>query len=70
MFHFVCDGWQNLTTYPHQVLCVKLSKSTAETHEMLHEAFGEHSSSQTAVFEWYSCFKVDRVSVEDDECAG
>jgi hypothetical protein len=36
---------------------VKLGKSTTKTLEMLHEAFGEHSSSQTAVFEWHSCFK-------------
>jgi hypothetical protein len=31
--------------------CVKRSKSTAESLEMLHEAFGEHSLSWTAVFE-------------------
>jgi hypothetical protein len=31
--------------------CVKLSKSAAETLEMLREAFGEHSLSWTAVFE-------------------
>jgi hypothetical protein len=31
--------------------CVKLGKSATETLEMLREAFGEHSSSQTAVFE-------------------
>jgi hypothetical protein len=31
--------------------CVKLSKSIAETPELLHEAFGEHSLSQTAVSE-------------------
>jgi hypothetical protein len=37
--------------------CVKLCKSATETTEMLHEAFGEHSSSQTAVFEWHSHFK-------------
>jgi hypothetical protein len=37
---------------------------------MLHEAFGEHSLSQTAVFEWYSRFKASRVSVEDDEPSG
>jgi hypothetical protein len=36
---------------------VKLSISTTETLEMLHEAFGEHSLSWTAVFEWHSCFK-------------
>jgi hypothetical protein len=37
--------------------CVKLRKSTAKTFEMLHEAFGEHSLNQTAVFQWHSCFK-------------
>jgi hypothetical protein len=37
---------------------------------MLCEAFGEHSLSQTAVFEWHSRFKVGRVSVEDDEHSG
>jgi hypothetical protein len=37
--------------------CVRLGKSTTETHEMLCEAFGEHSLSQTAVFEWHSQFK-------------
>jgi hypothetical protein len=34
------------------------------------EAFGEHSLSRTVVFEWHSCFKPGRVSVEDDECSG
>jgi hypothetical protein len=29
--------------------CVKLGKSASETLEMPHEAFGEHSLSQTAV---------------------
>jgi hypothetical protein len=37
--------------------CVKLSTCTTETLEMLHEAFGEHSLSQTADFEWHSRFK-------------
>jgi hypothetical protein len=36
---------------------VKLGNSTAETLEMLCEAFGEHYLSQTAVFEWHSRFK-------------
>jgi hypothetical protein len=31
--------------------CMELSKSATETIEMLHGAFGEHSLSQTAVFE-------------------
>jgi hypothetical protein len=35
----------------------KLGTSTTETIEMLCEAFGEHSLSQTAVFECHSGFK-------------
>jgi hypothetical protein len=31
--------------------CMKLGKSATKTHKMLHEAFGEHSLRQTAVFE-------------------
>jgi hypothetical protein len=50
--------------------CVKLGKSATETLEMLHEAFGEHSSCRTAVFEWHSHFKVGRVSAEDDKRSG
>jgi hypothetical protein len=34
---------------------------------MFCEALGEHSLSQTAVFEWHSRFKASQVSVEDDE---
>jgi hypothetical protein len=37
---------------------------------MLHEAFGEHSLSQTVVSEWHSCFKACWVSAEDDEHLG
>jgi hypothetical protein len=49
---------------------VKLGKSATGTLEMLHEAFGEHSSSRAAVFEWHSRFKAGRGSVEDDERSG
>jgi hypothetical protein len=38
--------------------CVKFGKYTTETLEMFCEAFGEHSLSWTAVFEW-SSFKAD-----------
>jgi hypothetical protein len=69
VFHFVCDGWQNRATCLHQVF-VKFGKSATETHEMLREAFGEHSLSQTAVFEWHSCFKASWVSDRDDKCSG
>jgi hypothetical protein len=47
--------------------CMKLVTSAAETLEMLSEAFGEHSLSLTAVFEWHSRFRAGRVSVEDDK---
>jgi hypothetical protein len=49
---------------------MKLGKSATETLEMLFEAFGEHSLSRKAVFEWHSRFKAGRVSVEDDERSG
>jgi hypothetical protein len=50
--------------------CMKPSKSAAKTFEMLCEAFGLHSLSQTVVFEWHSGFKADRMPVEDDERSG
>jgi hypothetical protein len=37
---------------------------------MLREAFGEHSSTRTAGFEWHSHFKAVQVSVEDDKHSG
>jgi hypothetical protein len=36
--------------------CVEFGKSTTETIETLREAFGEHSLSRTAVFEWHARF--------------
>jgi transposase len=50
--------------------CVKLDKFTTETPEMLCEAFGEHSLSQTVVYEWHSRFKAGQVSAEDDKRPG
>jgi hypothetical protein len=50
--------------------CAKLDKCVTETLEMLREAFGEHSLSRTAVFEWHSCFKASQVLVEDGKCSG
>jgi hypothetical protein len=47
--------------------CRKLGKSATKTLEMLCETFGEHSLSQTAVFEWHSRFEAGWVSVEDNE---
>jgi hypothetical protein len=69
VFLFVCNGWQSEQCVCIK-FCVKLGKSASGTLEMLHEAFGEHSSSRTAVTEWHSCFKASRVSTEDDEHSG
>jgi hypothetical protein len=49
---------------------MKLGKSATKTPEKLREAFGKHSLSRTAVFEWFSHFKASGVSVEDDERSG
>jgi hypothetical protein len=49
---------------------VKLGESANETLEMLHESFGEHSLSWTAVSELHSHFKASQVSVEDDKRSG
>jgi hypothetical protein len=56
MFHFVCNGSQ-IEQRGCIKFCVKLSKSTTETLEMLHEASGEHSLSWAEVAEWHSCFR-------------
>jgi hypothetical protein len=50
--------------------CVKLSKSTTKNPEMLHQAFGEHSLSQTVVSEWQSHFKAGQMSAENDKRSG
>jgi hypothetical protein len=49
---------------------VQLSKPATETIEMLRDAFGGHSLSRTAVFEWHSHFKAGRASVLDDKHSG
>jgi hypothetical protein len=50
--------------------CLKISKSSTKTPEILCEAFEEDSLSQTAVFKWHSRFKAVCVSPEDDERSG
>jgi hypothetical protein len=50
--------------------CVKLGKFAVETLEMLHETFGEHTLTRTAVFEWHSRFKAGRVSLEMTKVQG
>jgi hypothetical protein len=43
---------------------VKIYKFSPKTHEILCEAFGVHSLSQTAVSEWHSCFKAGQCQIK------
>lgn len=49
------------------IFYMELCNSTTQIFEMLCEALGEYSLSQTVVFEWHSHFKACAVLVEDDE---
>jgi hypothetical protein len=69
VFRFVSNGWQNRAKCLHQVF-VTLGKSPTEILETLPEAFGDHSLSRTAVFEWRLCSKACRVSHEDTDIQG
>ncbi|GFW32789.1 protein GVQW3 [Trichonephila clavipes] len=46
--------------------CFKLSKTGAETYEMMKTAFGDDVMSRTRVFEWLRRFKEGRQSVNSD----
>jgi hypothetical protein len=65
-FSTLCFALSATDAKIEQRVCIKfgmkLGKSTIETHQMLHKAFGEYSLSWTAVFEWHSSFKASRVS--------
>jgi hypothetical protein len=47
--------------------CVKHGKSGAETFEMMRHAYGNEAMSRARCFEWHTCFKGGRTSLEDDE---
>jgi len=48
----------------------KLSKSGAETFEMLWRAYGNEAMYCAMCFEWHACFKRGRTSLEDNERSG
>ena len=50
--------------------CVKLSKSGAETFQMIRRAYGNETMSRARCFEWHARFKRGRTSLEDDERSG
>ncbi|PNF27477.1 hypothetical protein B7P43_G08983 [Cryptotermes secundus] len=50
--------------------CFKFLKTTADTHQMLKEAFGENSVGQTQTYDWCKRFKNGRTSTVDDDRSG
>jgi len=50
--------------------CMKLTKSGAETFEMIRRAYGNEATSSVRCFEWHARFKRGRTSLEDDESLG
>jgi hypothetical protein len=50
--------------------CFKLTKTVAETHRMLKEAFGEQALSQARTSERFKRFKDGQESVEDHKHSG
>jgi len=51
-------------------VCMKLSKSGAETFEMVRHVYGNEVMSRARCFEWHVHFKRGRTSLEDDERSG
>ncbi|GFV02687.1 uncharacterized protein TNCV_2743601 [Trichonephila clavipes] len=50
--------------------CVRHGKSGASTLEMIQQAYGRESLSQSQVFRWHKMFKEGQESVEDESRAG
>ena len=50
--------------------CVKLGKSTTETHDLLKKVYGDECLCRTQVFEWFKMFKEGREEIGDDQRPG
>ena len=50
--------------------CFKLRKTATECYEMLKTAFGGNGMGLSQTFQWFSRFKVGRISNDDDEGSG
>jgi hypothetical protein len=62
--HFSMDV--NIEQQANIKFCVKLSKSGAETIEMLRHAYGNEAMCRVMCFEWHVHFKRGRTSLEDE----
>ena len=50
--------------------CFQLGKTSSETIQMMHKAFGNEYMSKTRIKEWYNRFKGGRTSVDSDSRSG
>jgi hypothetical protein len=50
--------------------CLKVGEKAAETHNMLHDAYGNDASSQRTTYEWFKRFKNGGTSTDNDEQSG
>jgi hypothetical protein len=50
--------------------CFKVGKTAAETHNTLHETYGDDALSQTTTYEWFKRFINGRTSTDNDEQSG
>ena len=63
-----------MADFREQRACIKFSfklgKTATQCYEMLKTAFGEQAMGRSQTFQWFSLFKADRTSTDDDECSG
>ena len=52
------------------VFCYHLKKTSAESHRMLVEAYGEHALGKTQCFEWFKKFKSGNFDVRNQDRGG
>ena len=50
--------------------CCNLGKNFTETFQLLNQAYGEDSMSRTQCYEWFKCFKENRMLVGEDPRPG
>ncbi|XP_011858412.1 PREDICTED: putative uncharacterized protein FLJ37770 [Vollenhovia emeryi] len=50
--------------------CVKLGKSSKDTHDLIKAAYGDNAMSRSGVFEWHKLFREGREEVEDAQRSG
>jgi hypothetical protein len=50
--------------------CFNLGKTTAETHQMLRQTFGDSTLGHTQTYDWHKRLKNGQTSTDDDDLLG